>query len=126
MTPGTSSSRTFAVVLLSALIVSAQQSSMRFDRVLLLEETSDTSANVSLGDLNGDGHLDVMIAKGRHWPLVDQVLLNDGKGNFRAKPLGTADRTYAGLRSEKKISASAPSTSTKSASVTVACSPPSP
>jgi hypothetical protein len=88
---------TLAVVLLFGLTVSGQQPSMRFDRVQLLEETSETSANVSLGDLNGDGHLDLMLAKGRHWPLVDQVLLNDGKGNILAKPLGTADRTYAGL-----------------------------
>ena len=84
----------------SALIVattSAQQPPMRFDRVLLLEETSETSANVSVGDVNGDGSLDVMLAKGRHWPLVDQVLLNDGTGKFRAVPLGPPDRTYAGL-----------------------------
>jgi FG-GAP-like repeat len=88
---------TLAVVLLFGLTVSGQQPSMRFDRVQLLEETSETSANVSLGDLNGDGHLDLMLAKGRHWPLVDQVLLNDGKGNIQAKPLGAADRTCAGL-----------------------------
>jgi len=77
--------------------VAAQQPPLRFDRVLLLEQTSETSANVSFGDLNGDGSLDVMLAKGRHWPLVDQVLFNDGKGAFRATPLGAADRTYAGL-----------------------------
>jgi hypothetical protein len=76
---------------------SAQHTLMRFDRVVLLEETSETSANVSFGDLNGDGSLDVMLAKGRHWPLVDQVLLNDGRGRFRAQPLGAPDRTYAGI-----------------------------
>jgi hypothetical protein len=83
-------------VAVSAML-SGQQPPMRFDRVLLLEQTSDTSANVSFGDINGDGHLDIMLAKGRHWPLVDQILINDGKGTFRAKPLGTADRTYTGL-----------------------------
>ena len=88
---------TLAVAAFCALALSAQQPVVRFDRELLLETTSETSANVSLGDLNGDGHLDLMLAKGRHWPLVDQVLLNDGKGNIRAKPLGTPDRTYAGL-----------------------------
>ena len=40
-----------------------------FSRVLLLEETSETSANVSIGDLNGDGFPDLVLAKGRHWPL---------------------------------------------------------
>jgi hypothetical protein len=53
-----------------------------YDRVLLLETTSDTSANVSIGDVNGDGKLDIVIAKGRHWPLVSRILLGDGKGHF--------------------------------------------
>lgn len=54
----------------------------RYDRALLLETTSETSANVSIGDVNGDGNLDIVIAKGRHWPLVSRVLLGDGKGHF--------------------------------------------
>src|SRR5688572_21385539 len=71
---------------------------MHFDSILLLERTSETSADVSFGDLNGDRHLDVMLAKGRHWPLVEQVLLNDGTGHFRAAPLSSiSDRTYSGL-----------------------------
>ncbi len=48
---------------------------VRFDHALLLEGTSETSANVSLGDVNDDGHLDVVLVKGRHWPLVDLLLL---------------------------------------------------
>src|SRR5258706_16181370 len=68
-----------------------------FDRVLLLEATSETSANVSIGDVNGDGNLDIVLAKGRHWPLVDRVLLNDGHGRFPvAHNLGgAADRSYS-------------------------------
>jgi hypothetical protein len=71
----------------------------RLTREVLLETTSETSANVSLGDVNGDGHLDVVLAKGRHWPLVDRVLLGDGQGRFpTAYDLGAAsDRTYSGL-----------------------------
>ena len=71
----------------------------RFDRVLLLETTSETSANVSIGDLNGDGNLDLVLAKGRHWPLVDRVLLGDGRGHIAsAYDLGDAsDRSYSGL-----------------------------
>jgi hypothetical protein len=69
-----------------------------YERVLLLETTSETSANVSFGDLDGDGHLDVVLAKGRHWPLVDRVLLGDGRGGIRsAHDLGAAsDRSYSG------------------------------
>ena len=69
-----------------------------FDRAVLLETTSETSANVSIGDVNGDGHLDIVLAKGRHWPLVDRVLLGDGAGHFAAGyDLGTAsDRSYSG------------------------------
>ena len=69
-----------------------------FDRTLLLETTSETSANVSIGDLNHDGHPDLVLAKGRHWPLVDRVLINDGHGRFPvAYNLGSAsDRSYSG------------------------------
>ena len=67
-----------------------------FDRVKLLEQASETSASVSLGDLNRDGHLDIVLAKGRHWPLDNLILTNDGKGNFTTTKLGTApDRTYS-------------------------------
>jgi hypothetical protein len=69
-----------------------------FDRVLLLEQTSETSANVSIGDVDGDGRLDIVLAKGRHWPLVDRVLLGDGAGHFAPGfDLGSAsDRSYSG------------------------------
>jgi hypothetical protein len=69
-----------------------------FDRSLQLEEKSDTTANVSFGDFNGDGHLDILLVKGRHWPIVDRVLLGDGKGRIRkAYNLGKAsDRSYTG------------------------------
>jgi hypothetical protein len=67
-----------------------------FDRVLLLEEKGEASAGVSVGDLNGDGLPDIVLGKGRHWPLYNRVLLNDGKGGFSASNLGTApDRTYS-------------------------------
>lgn len=67
-----------------------------FDHVVLLEEKGETSAGVNVGDLNGDGLLDIVLGKGRHWPLYNRVLLNDGKGGFIASNLGTApDRTYS-------------------------------
>jgi len=67
-----------------------------FVRVLLLETKGETSASVSLGDIDGDGDLDVILAKGRHWPLVDLVLRNDGRGHLSTEKLSeTADRTYS-------------------------------
>jgi hypothetical protein len=67
----------------------------RFSTAIQLEATSDPSANVSMGDLDGDGDLDIVLAKGRHEPYVDKVLLNDGKAHFVTSDLGpTADRTY--------------------------------
>jgi hypothetical protein len=67
-----------------------------FERVQLLEDKGETSASVSVGDLNGDGRLDIVLAKGRHWPLHSRVLLNEGKGSFSASNLGTTPaRTYS-------------------------------
>lgn len=95
--------RRMALALCAALGLSgnaavARQSSAprTFDRVLLLETTSETSASVSLGDIDGNRTLDVILAKGRHWPLVDQVFRNDGQGRFTAQALSDApDRTYS-------------------------------
>ena len=85
-----------AAVLMASLGLTVLAGSPRsFGTVIQLETTSDTSANVSMGDLDGDGDLDIVLAKGRHDPLVDRVLLNDGKGGFVASNLGPdADRTY--------------------------------
>ena len=70
----------------------------RYDRILLLETTSETSANVSIGDLNGDGHLDLLLVKGRHWPLKSRVFLGDDRGHIvSAYNLSeTAYRSYSG------------------------------
>lgn len=71
----------------------------RFERGILLETIADESANISIGDLDGDGNLDILLVKGRHSPRVDRVLLGDGRGGFpTVRDLGAqADRSYAGL-----------------------------
>jgi hypothetical protein len=73
--------------------------SRRFDRQMALEDSAATSANVSVGDVNRDGHQDVVLVKGRHWPLADLVLLGNGDGTFNLPyPVGaTPDRSYSGV-----------------------------
>jgi hypothetical protein len=75
-----------------------QPSLPTYTRVVQLEPTADTSANVSIGDVNGDGKLDLVLIKGRHWPGMSRVLLGDGKGHFaRAHDLSdTRYRSYSG------------------------------
>jgi hypothetical protein len=83
----------FSLLLIGALVVAPEV--RRFTTVIELETTSEDSANVSMGDLDRDGDLDLVLAKGRHTPLLDRVLLNDGKGGFAVSDLGpTPDRTY--------------------------------
>jgi hypothetical protein len=74
----------------------AQTPASIFERVVFLEDAAENTANASIGDLDGDGDPDIVLAKGRHWPLPDLVLLNDGRGNFVERhPLGAeADRSY--------------------------------
>ena len=76
-----------------------QGASRSFDRSVALEDSAATSASVSIGDLNADGHQDIVLVKGRHWPLANLVLLGNGNGTFQpAYPLGgQPDRSYSGV-----------------------------
>lgn len=98
MKVGFLSSRATNLIVPRSQVAPNVQKSPRFDRVLLLETTSETSANVGIGDLNGDGNLDIVLVKGRHWPLMSRVLLGDGQGHFlTAYDLGKARyRSYSG------------------------------
>ncbi len=88
----------FAILAQRLLAQSNTSLYLNYDYSLQLEEKSDTTANASFGDFDGDGHLDILLVKGRHWPIVDRVLLGDGSGGIRkAYNLGTiADRSYTG------------------------------
>jgi len=87
----------FALCLAGSAALTLQGSAPRtFGRVLLLEPAGETSASVSIGDIDGNGTPDIVLAKGRHWPLVDVILRNDGQGHFTADRLSDVpDRTYS-------------------------------
>src|SRR5262249_24982309 len=56
------------------------------------------SSNASIGDLNGDGHLDIVLVKGRHWQVTSLVFFGDGKGHFTPGPPlpSKATKSYSG------------------------------
>ena len=58
---------------------------------------SELTASVDLGDVNGDGALDVVVANGRHWPGQNRIYLNGGRAAFTlARRLGDEEAaTYA-------------------------------
>lgn len=70
---------------------------LRSFEIVPLETISETSANASIGDLNGDGYLDIVLAKGRHWPVPSRIFFGDGKGNFTPGPSlpSEATKTYS-------------------------------
>jgi FG-GAP-like repeat len=71
-----------------------------------LETVSETSSNASIGDLNGDGHPDIVLVKGRHWQLTTKLFFGDGKGNFAAGPElpSSATKSYSGSLADMTMS----------------------
>jgi len=56
---------------------------LRSFEIVPLETVSETSANASIGDLNGDGHPDIVLAKGRHWEVPSRIFLATAKETSR-------------------------------------------
>jgi hypothetical protein len=59
---------------------------LRSFEIMPLETVSETSSNASIGDLNGDRHLDIVLVKGRHWQVTSRTFFGDGRGHFTLGP----------------------------------------
>ena len=70
---------------------------LRSLEIVPLETVSETSSNASIGDLNGDGHPDTVLVKGRHWQVTSRMFFGDGKGHFTPGPAlpTSAIRSYS-------------------------------
>src|SRR5215468_1994425 len=75
-----------------------QAGGVRSFEIVPLETVSETSANASIGDLNGDGHPDIVLVKGRHWQVPSRIFFGDGKGHFAPGPAlpSKATKSYSG------------------------------
>ncbi len=77
---------------------SSKAGALRSFEIVPLETVSETSSNASVGDLNGDGHPDIVLVKGRHWQVTSRVLFGDSKGQFTPGPAlpSKAIKSYSG------------------------------
>ena len=49
---------------------------------MILGVPDDLTASVTFVDVDGDSDLDVVFANGRHWPQLNEVYINNGRGQF--------------------------------------------
>jgi len=76
----------------------APAATISYRRVGSIGDPAARTASVSIGDIDGDGDLDIVVANGRHWPGQNEIYCNDlangGTGSF-GKPhnLGTEKST---------------------------------
>ncbi|MFZ0821240.1 MAG: FG-GAP-like repeat-containing protein [Candidatus Acidiferrales bacterium] len=89
---------------------SFQPGGLRSFEIVPLETVSETSSNASIGDLNGDGHPDIVLVKGRHWQVTTKIFFGDGKGNFTPGPPlpSKATKSYSGSLADMTSSSATP------------------
>jgi len=88
----------FVSIVLYAEGIPAQNRTFSTQPEILLGLKLDRSASLTFADVDGDNNLDVLVANGRHWPQVNEVFLNNGKGRFTmGYPLGVEFSTSYAL-----------------------------
>src|ERR1039458_6013892 len=76
----------FGVLIAVVILAAFAAAGIRSFEAVPLKAVSETTANASIGDRNGDGIPDIVLAKGRHWPLHTVVLFGDGTARSTAGP----------------------------------------
>ena len=56
-----------------------------YRRIGSLGTAVERTASISVGDVDSDGDLDLVVANGRHWAGQNKIFLNNGKGSFGAE-----------------------------------------
>ena len=85
-----------ALMVSGTMIVPHALTAQEFSRWSSFCQGIEHTAGIALGDLDGDGDLDVIFANGRHLAEADWVFSNDGRGTFYGKRMmeSQADRSY--------------------------------